>query len=382
MTVRLADFLWDRLPRAVERWSDLLGAALRDGSEITRWPQLAVLLPAAALMAGLVVGVARPASDDTYTYSVLWVGPLLAAATLGAAMGFWAWAGYAIGDFLFYHHAQFIAEPIGHIWQEMIPLFVIGNLLLFALLVAMPLAVSDLRRRALGRVREPKVRLAVGFAARVAAALVLSAIWVSSARVLIRPLFLWHAAAAPVAAIETLHANLVVLLVIALAGSIAREVVVQRSAPESALAGPEAAQGPSGAILVRARARPPTLVGFLKFVLVAALTTLGLAGLTEDLSGLVLLFAALFAAWVLRRVVLPRVPAYVRLVTAVPLVARVVMLAAVTGAIGRAMLDAPNGLLQAYQSFAGVTLTVVASILVSVFLLPPEIPQSQKGSQP
>jgi hypothetical protein len=360
MVERAVDFLWRGLPRGADRISGFLGAALRDGDYLIAWPALALAAPLIAFVVGLSVGAFRPSLEPTYTYSVLWVGSLLALATLGAGIGFWAWAGYVLGNLVLYHHYLLLPDLQSQILLELVPMHVVANLVLFALLVAMPLAVVDLRRRAIGRLREARVRVIVGAVFQVIACAVLVATWVSSIPILIRPVWGWSGASAPVAGIQSLGAGLWVLIVVALVGSAARVLL-------TAAAGP---RGAAGAPPLRRPARPPSaLASAVGAVVGAGLVTLGLGGFIESPLDAALLFGALVAAWLIRSLVLPRVPLYAQTVTKVPLVVRIAGLSLVAYAIGRLLLGTPTGYL-IEESFRPMLIAVILSVLLGALLIP------------
>lgn len=364
MIERLGTAIWTDLPSAIGARLPSIGAVLADGRYLLGIPVLALVAPIGAFVVGVAVGAGRPISDQLFTFSVAWPAVLLAVGALGAGLGFWAWLGFALGDFFLYRHVFFEMDPVTHLVKERLPLLILYEVL-FALVVLSPIAVRTLpsplvraaRQAGLGRM--PAWLAEISLAAFVAA--LTAASWSASAGILVRPLATFHDGVLGPQAVQPLRQLGSVLIAVAVAGAVGRHLA-------------EAAVGRSG------KPVPPTaaprggrrsVLGTVAMAIVGSLLiTLGLAGILDGPSALPVLFVIVLTSAVARTIVLPRVPAYARLVGRVPALVRIVAMGGVGYAVGSLVASwmVPDGYLQA--SWQPVLVSVAISIAVATFLFP------------
>ncbi len=314
-TARAAAAVWERVPRAASRLSTALGTVLADSAYLVRWPPVAVLAAPAAVLLGAVVGSLHWGAPNVYSSSAAVTVALFAIAmVLGAGVGAWITAGYALADFVLYQRPDvYTADLTAQVGLRLGLL--VSYAALFLLLAGVPLLASQARRRLLGRTGN--VALAAVGQVVVGGAFALA--WSAASPILLRSMWVWSGSSPPVTAIAPIQNNGPVFALVGGVAAIGR-VTLSRLAPDPPFdPGPELLDrlGPGPARLVRA-------------VLSAGLFTLLLAGLADTWADLALLLAFMLAAALLRIVVLPRAAGYVRVVGRVPPLVRV----AVTMALG------------------------------------------------
>jgi len=356
---RLADLLWVGLPAAAARLSRLLGLILADGSYLRAWPPAAAAAPVAAFVLGAVLGRVHP--EETFTGSLWVMGPMVVVAGIGAALGLWTWLGYVLVDFFVFPHQLGFGdrELLAH-----------AGLLPTYLLLAMLVVVTPLTARMLAQASTPRTRSLA--ALRPVAGVVLSCglyaalvyVWTQGAPILVRPAYTWAGLMPTNAAIQPVQATgwfLVFLAALAGAGRPLLQLAADRAAPAGAAAAvavPPPSPRPAG------QAVAASLGGA---ALQAALTVVLLAGALEGWPDAVVAWVALTAILGGRRLLSGRLAGYIALATRVPVLARVLVAAAVSFLLARAVLDLT---FQATSSFRPVVLAAVLSLLVLTALLP------------
>lgn len=361
---RAVDILWTQLPLWLSRRMRLPGAILADGRYLVALPPIALLAPVAAATTGFIVGADRPLSDQLFTFSVAWPAALLAFATLGAALGFWAWLGFAVGDFFFYRHVFFEIDPVAHLLTERLPLLILDEVLV-ALLVLLPIAAVALPRSAMPLVSRfigsPTLRLAIGAALSAFVAALTAASWSASAQVLIRPFATFHVGVLGPQAVQPLRTLGSILILVAVGGTLLRrvlEVAVERLGRT-----PEPIPEPPAR-------EPSTVRQILGSVVASVFVSVGLAGILNGPAELPVLFAIVLASALGRTILLPRIPRYAGLVNQVPALLRVVALGVAGYGIGQAISLAmfPGGVVQ--NSWDPVLVSVAISLAVATFVFP------------
>jgi hypothetical protein len=203
-----------------------LSTVLADGLYLCAWPAIGGSAPALALLFGFLVGWLRFAPGETYTFSIVTMGLMLALGGMSAALGGWLLLGYVVGDFfLFQHVPQYGATFLDTFIRIGVPLF-ISYALLALLLVAIPLAAHGLRRQTVSRLKLPRVAvmsIAAGVEAVIQAALVF--IWVQATPSLIRPLYVWQGRNPPADAIQPLQRQGWILVALAAFISVIRTIL-------------------------------------------------------------------------------------------------------------------------------------------------------------
>ena len=348
---RVADALWVRLPALAGRASTLLATVLADGAYLRAWPLAAIAAPAAAFLAGAVLGRIHP--EETFT-GALWVmGPLVVLAGLSAGLGLWAWLGYVLVDFFVFPHDTFLLEPLlGR--AGLIPTY----LLLAMLVVVAPLTVQTLVRSSLPRAR---ARVTAGLRTPLAVVLgcVLSAIvvyaWTQTAPILVRPAYTWVGDLPTNDAIQPVQATGWFLVFLAAVMGVVRPILQQVA---------EGRGGTSRLTVHRLGRRGLWPVGV---VVQPALTVLLLAGALEGWLDAVFVWVALAGVLLARQLLAGRLAGYARLAAHVPILLRAAVAVAASYVIGQEILGLAY---PAVSSFRPVLFSALVSLVVFTVLLP------------
>lgn len=182
--------LWDRSPTA--------GLILADGGWLRAVPGVGASAPMAAALTGLWWGGVRPANQVTYSSSTTIVLVMLGLALLGCGVAAWLWAGFVVGDLVFFDHAGLVSAGVRPNPWELLSRFLVPQLLSYlllgVLLIGVPLTALVARGAVRGILR-PRWPMRAGAAAAAAAAVgaaVQAAAWSQSFPLLIRPLWVWR----------------------------------------------------------------------------------------------------------------------------------------------------------------------------------------------
>lgn len=211
-------FLWARLP--LVSGSPTVNGSLADGRYLTALPGPGVIAPLAGFGVGFAVGWQRPETQITYTYSILWLGLMVAVAAFGAHVGWWITVGFVLGDLT-------LRDPIPWFFQRelewMTGTRLVTYIVLWALLVYIPYAASVIPVNATRVLRVPAREAAV---ARAVALPVLASVftwlWTEVTPVLIRPLFTSGGQGVAVEAISPLQNHGGRLVAVAAIAAVAR----------------------------------------------------------------------------------------------------------------------------------------------------------------
>lgn len=354
---RAADLVWVSLPALARRPSALGGLILSDGAYLRSWPGPALAVPVAAFLTGAVVGRIHP--EETFT-AALWVmGPMVVAAGLGAALGWWTWLGYVLVDFFLFPHLSFgDQELLGRAG------LLATYLLLATLLVVIPVSVRTLVRASTPRVRalagmRPVVQIVTSGVFNAA----LVYFWTQAAPILVRPAYTWAGGLPTNEAIQPVQATGWFLVFLAAMVGLARPVL--QLAGERALPADAAALPPP-------RARHPWWVRSIgAAVAQAALTVLLLSGALETWFDAIVAWVALTAVLAGQRLLGSRLSGYVAIVTRVPLVVRLAVAAALSFLLARTVLDL--AFQTAGTSFRPIVVAAVLSLVIYAALLPDRV---------
>jgi hypothetical protein len=374
-----ADVLWRRVPEVIGRLSPTLRVILRDGDYARAWPAAGVAAPPAALLLGLILGASHP--GPVYSSSVTVLLLLAAVSGLGAAYGLWALLGYAAGDFFLHDHGDLgyysyypnASTTLLHIDVALIDSY----LILAGLLVVAPLVAIAAGRQSRRLLRSGRTGEVIGLTVAAVIHAVLGYFWAQSTAFLIRPLWSFVGSTPDIGSISPLQQDAGWLGLVAAAAVMARAALTLRAVPtiranrSAARAGGPIANGPvvtqAGQPFVRfTMDKPrPWVVGVL---IRAALFTFLLAGLLASWSGALLLFAVLAGLGAVQYGVIPRWPGYLRMMTRIPLLVRVVTCCLIgyvmSSAVVQPALDAGEA------SFVPMLTAVVPPLLAAALLLP------------
>ena len=197
-----------------------MSGTLADGRYLTALPGLGVIAPLAGFGVGLAVGWQRPEDQLTYTYSLLWLGLMVAVAGFGAHVGWWAAAGFVLGDLT-------LRGPIPWLFESDLEWItgtrLVTYVVLWALLVYIPYAASVIPVNAARVLRVPMKEAAVARAVTLPVlAGLFTWLWTEVTPILIRPLFTSGGHGIPVEAIAPLQTHGGRLVVVAAVAAVAR----------------------------------------------------------------------------------------------------------------------------------------------------------------
>jgi hypothetical protein len=358
LVTRLADLFWRRLPARGLRVSPVLGAILGDGGYLRAWPPVAAAAPPLAFAVGLLLGGGH--RHETYTYSIWLLVVLGVIAGFGAALGMWAWLGYVLGDLLFYDRSKtgLFSGPGSHVYSAL----AITYVLLATLLVVGPLIATGFRFRLTRSLGDRPGALESGFGVHLVLQATFAYMWAQAAAFLIRPLWSYQNASpdiAGIAPVQTHSGRLAVATALAVAVRAGATLWSRRRASRRI----------TTVVMPELRRPVPRFPPWATAPLMAIALTLLLSGLISGRrqgAVVALLFTAIL---LIRALVVPRIPGWIDLVDRVPLLARALGAAAISYLLAKYIVvpKAHSG-----SSFSPLVTTVVLSMAVTAFLLPPE----------
>ena len=356
---------WGKLPRGADRLSPALFGVLSDGAYLTAWPLVAASAPVLAVVIGVALGAQRPESWVVPTASIVIMAILVIVGGLGAALGAWLVLGYAIGDFVLRSHPA----PAGHTAYDLYSLahvrapLLIAYAVLAGLVVLVPLASRRLSEpRALGVRPGTSNAAPIRIIAHAALAGLLTIAWLTTAPMLLHPVFTWQAVQPPAAITPSRFAALMVVF-------FAAGVAMVRDHMES-IAGTRPAFARFQADAHRPQPAPKGLTGNglpveATLIMGALVGTFLLSGLLHSFEDALLLVSVLLLFGVLRGAV-NHVDSWTALMSRVPLVARLAASALIGGLVARAIIGA---LWQQLPVFLPMACALGGSLCVTALLL-------------
>lgn len=243
----LAALWWIGLPALVRRVSPSLFACLLDGVWIFAFRRLAMLATPVAAAVGLLIGARTVGYEVAIFESILLVAVIVAVGTLSAHLGLALITGLALGDFFLagrdwaLEQAPLFSLPgqslgvfdeglIGALARERVPLL-IGYVLLAVVAVGIPPLIKSL----LAQLPVPgswpaPVQVALSVGGHAGLTYFLVSFWAQATPVLIRPMWTWqsnplHVREVSLALVEPLQREASLLLVLAVAASLARMAI-------------------------------------------------------------------------------------------------------------------------------------------------------------
>lgn len=377
---------WLAVPRRLMLRFPAARGIAGDGHVVLTMPVVAVVLPGAVLLLGLLSGLLRLGYEDVYTESIVLLVAMVLIGFFSSQLGVLVVVGFCLGDFLTAERFEPIRwtsstwfsgvlgqGPLATIAHDVLPRL-ITYLLLAAAVVVLPRAA----RAVVGTVGRGRRLPPLGAWGLVSALLVVIAwlgmdAWVAAAPTLVRPLFTWSSpnGVPTVEAVATLQETGGVVVAAAVIGTVLRQMWVGAAMIPGAVqdrlrAAEEAEDGASPAereaagraeadggdvaaeeLLAQVRVPPPpgTTRRVGAAVVTAVLATLTMAGILEQLWLWFAAFGVLLAVRLLRttprhigwlerwRRVAALLPAWARLIT-LWLLSRVVVAAISNDAIG------------------------------------------------
>jgi hypothetical protein len=349
-----------------------LGASLADGGYLRALGGVSVLAPIVAFLLGAALAGLRPLIGlEAVTGSVLVLMVMLVVASVAAGLGLWTTMGWTL--------TSLVVAPIP-LWESTFDApggwtllagrtaVLVEGAVVASVLVGVPLMTTTCRA-AIARALRRFPKLALGVAA-LGSGLVAGLgtfSWVQVAPLLVRPLFLWPDGSTPsVEAIAPVQQRGWVLMVVAVVLAVARtpvEAALARRARVVHIAGTNPRTPATGGLVVRA-------------VVSGILTTLLLGGLYATWLVAAVALIALIGLNLLRTVVLPAIPGYSRVLSTVPVLLRVLVVAIVTVLVGRVLV---LGVGFDSSTFHPVLWTVLVSMAAAAAILPRPVPGAPRG---
>jgi len=297
---QLAQFWSVRVPRWLDPWAPRVADAFADGAWTATWSRgswVIALLPVVALVVGVFVPLSPSLLRYVYTESLFFMLLVVAGAILSGPAGVMLFAGYVLRMVLWGAPARysFIDSPLGRGG---------GLLISYLLLAILAFRIPLLARRMAEEVPLP-TNASVRFALRVmlfaSSCALLVFVWCQAMIALIRPVFTWTGDRPPVEAIIQVQQHWGWMVTVAATAAVARMLLEHMAVSQS----------PRAKLITDLQSRrwaDPQRHGEwwrrrvpnrFRAVLIAALTTLLLAGLYESWldAFFVGLGAAGLAAW-------------------------------------------------------------------------------------
>lgn len=206
---RLSDALWIGVPLHARRFSAWLAVSTVDGLHLAVRPVVGLLSVPAALGAGAVVGAQHPGFEDIFTES-LWL--LVAVAFAGAVsgtIGLYFTLGFAVGDLLLGDHPLWNFSFRNDEALELAAQYgswLLSYAVLAMLAVGVPIAAKSLAAEfSLPAKAGRAVRGTLALIAVIGITALLVFVWIQSAPLLVRPVFVWADVVPTVPAIAPLQ---------------------------------------------------------------------------------------------------------------------------------------------------------------------------------
>jgi hypothetical protein len=360
---RVADVIWDSLPRRVPARLVLIRLALTDGGYLRSWPVAAISTAGAALVIGVMLGWQPGNPSDygppkLYTYSLLGMLAMMVISFTGAGNGLRCLIGYALADLLLRNHLRATSSSDAIAIVVSYGPLLIAYVLLGVLTVLNPLVSALAGRRAVLKIRYGFVRRNGRVASAAVAGLtagLLTWSWTHTTPTLIRPVYTWPGGNPPTDAIEPLQ-HFGWLLVLMAAAAAAARAVIEDAARRTGYRPPQPAAPDS------ATRWPLPLAVALR----ALVTTFVMSGLFTQVWQAVV-FAVIFAAALVARAALGTRLRWVRLVTRIPVLLRLALVAVIAYGVGTVTL---NAMWPSTESFAPLVISITIALALWAVLIP------------
>jgi hypothetical protein len=370
-TKELADLIWVRLPEILGRRVLTLGVALADGGWVRVSPTVAVAAPFVAMSTGGFLGLVRP--DPIYTKTVWVLVVLTLIGAIGSSFGTYAWLGYVALDSIVhgrqtdYASARFSGWDSW--WRLDVPLLT-TYLVLAVAMVAVPIAATGLTlntSKVFGRKFGANVIVRAGLQGLFVGVGI--GLWSHAAAFMVRPLWSFVNAVPPIEAIRPLQTSAKVLGWTSGCAAAAR-VSIQR------LVTPATMRLKRPRLMAEGSTKWPW---WLRAVGKAAVITLLMSGLIETQRAAMFVFAVLFTLAGVQQVGLRRLGGYVRFVTSIPIIIRLILVGmTATFLADRLVREAVS---KGAVSFVTMLTVFLVSVAIGALLLPLKVSTSPGSKQ-
>jgi len=383
----LVDVWWVNIPAKLRRYSLLLWAAWSDGTYLTAWPRVAVVIPIAVFLFGMIEGATHWTFVVLQSYGARWdiiyVGhgpyatvfaeilPLLVLAAflapLSANLGLMLATGYAIGDFLFFTPPWFRDGMIHRLLVLHVPQLIC--FVLFLLLSVWPVVATKF----LVAGAHPRLRSQPDWAQALVSAAVLAAFvyeWTYFAPMLFRVAWVWQGSPSPFTVVF-FHDFTMPLLVTATTAGVSLRYWLSYRAEQKAV---PALQVRAIALGAQAQITPRIGAPWLRPILCAAYLTILIVGFLDSVGVGALIFVGMAAFSLARVYVLQQVwSRWSRIITHYPALLRLAVGVLGTYVITRIVLSLPG--MGASQNgipgkFGAEVLSLLLGFVLITLLLP------------
>jgi hypothetical protein len=375
-------FFWQLVPGLASRLSVTLGVALRDGDYLRKWPQAGSLGPPLGFVLGLLVSVQGVPWNDrphpTFSGALLVMVILVAIAALGANLGFWAWLGFVVGDFVLLFPGRFNGslvstagfgdDPLGWLRVVLAPLL-ISYALFFIQLVLVPLsgvAFTHPLRRFLKRFQQMPVWVLTAFLQVVVVGF-LTFMWTQAAGTLVRVVWSARGESPSDPDIVPLQAQYPVIVIVVVIVTVVRVFLVRATS----------AQRPAPMRPIGKGVRLPTIV---TAPLSAILTALLLAGLFPSPVDALIVILVLLGVALFREYVVPNIPVVPPLIRRIPLLIRLAVGVLFAGIVATYFINLAFS--SGDQTLRSLEISVLISGMLVALLLPPEPREARAAEVP
>lgn len=341
-----------------------MAGILGDGREMSGRPLVGGGLPVAAVVLAFLAGAIHPFEvhpGSVITESLPGLIVLAVLAGLGAAIGFWGFLGFVVGDlFLSGYRGPggtfTYVEGVDRITEQLIPLAVLYSVV-FVAMVLVPVVAQWISADLWSRATAGWGRLIAEGSAFVAIAVLMS-LWAQAAAFLIRPVWTFQGGSPTVAAIANLQVRWWALALAAVCGRALRLVFSRGEAPPLPI---ESATVRSGGLT--------TLPWWVRAGLKSTALAVVLGGLADNLLFGLGTWAALFGILALVERLNTSPPDVIRRVWAWPVVVRLLIPAAVTLGLGMWLRTIANS--DFLTTLVPLLGSVLVGLLLFVVLVPP-----------
>lgn len=361
----LARIIWVAIPALATRLSRPLGGILSDGQYFTANANLAVIVPAAAFVAGLLTGFIHP--DAIFTASLPLTALLLLFGCLGSGIGAYAWIGYVIGDLPHLapgggavvgtqggHYVFGVVGPLGHLYSYLV---------LAMLVVVLPIGAKSLRDATAAVIPGgDNLVLQIVLGGAMTAGLVF--LWRLAMPIMVRPVFTLEGNIATVESVSTIQKDLGLLLVFEAALVGAARGFLDATAKEQ--------QGYQAATLElmsknNERSVSDAVPAIVRVIGRAVFTVLLLVGLMNSLIEAAVAFVGVAGIMAAGSLVLPRLTFYTDLAGKIPIVLRLIAALVISAVVGYAIV---SFFFTSTSSLFPVLIAALLSIGVMVVAIP------------
>lgn len=358
----LARIIWVSIPAVATRLSRPLGALLADGQYLAANANLAVIVPAAALVAGLLSGLLHP--DAVFTASILLTLLMFLFAGVGSGVGMYILLGYVIGDLPHLVGGLVQGTQGGHIAiAEVGPLGHLYSYLVLATLVMVVPAGAKSLRDSTASVIPGGHSLAIQILLGAALLAGVAFLWRLALPIVVRPVYTISGPYPTVESVSTIQRDTGLLLVL-------------EAAVLGALRGflDTSARGKDGYRVAAAEfatkslkpSLSDTVPGVVRVAGRSLLTVLLLLGLIKSLIEAGVALICVIAIMFTGSFVLPRLGGYTALLSKIPVIARVIAALVMSAAAGYIIITPFYGRMQSLFPTLISALVAIAVMIVAV----------------